>query len=123
MYRPTEQGTFLTENFCQILRLLAFLVVRLVAKYGRLTIDFFTRSHDISERTMLLGDAPGGHRSFVHSLEIIFPADVLQGNPKLRDCHKRRQTLGPDNRSFLDRHPFQVSTELDLNVELIWTIV
>src|SRR6185369_13813459 len=111
----------LPEHFCQVLRLLTLLVVLLVAQDRGLPVDLLARAHDAAEWTVLLSDAPGGHRRPVHLFEIVFPADILLRQAQFCDGHVRRKTLWPNHRRFLNRHLCQIHTQLYLDIELIGT--
>src|SRR5262249_44735126 len=109
----------LAEHFCQVLRLVALLMVHEVAKYRRLPIDLLPRTHDAAEWPVLFRHAPRGYRNLVHPPQIVFPTDILLWQPQFRDGHERRKALGPHYRRFLNRHFSQVRAHLDLYVELV----
>src|SRR5215212_4252980 len=107
------------EDLREILRLLAHLVVQLVAQDGYLAVDLLARAHDVAQRPVLLRDPPGRHRGGVHSREVVLPADVLLRQAQLGDSDEWRERLRPDHRHVLDRHVLQIDAELDLDVELV----
>ena len=54
--------------------------------------------------------------------KVIITRDVLFWNPQFADRYEGGELLRPFDGDILDRHPFEIYTELHLNIELVGTV-